>query len=144
VWSDNAAAGALTRDSVFFLSLSFSVPFLPFLSISSVLGEPRPPTYVRFRNLFFRHLAEFLGWRISPSQTSIGQHNRETRAQTCMPWAGFEPTNTVTKPYTERPLWSAILLLELTISTWRLWKPLKGSRYWIQDRKRSVDWQGAK
>jgi hypothetical protein len=42
--------------------------------------------------------------------TSTGQYNTERRGETSMLWVGFESTVTVFKrPYTARPLWSAVL-----------------------------------
>jgi hypothetical protein len=72
----------------------------------------------RFLELF-RHMAGLLGRVISPSQ-GLYLHrttrNSETRGQTSMPWAGFEPTIPATNrprptPQTAWPLWPSLSTL---------------------------------
>jgi hypothetical protein len=80
---------------------------------STVLGEPLPPPYVRFRNRVFRQLVVLLGREVGPSQGlylhRTTQHKKD--ADTWMLRVGFEPTIPISKrsrftPYNERPLWS--------------------------------------
>jgi hypothetical protein len=85
-----------------------------------------PPVALQsFRTLAALHIGGFFSyldiWYYSLDEwsarrrasTYTGQHNKDRRGQTSMPWAGFEPTILATNrprptPQTARPLWPAL------------------------------------